>query len=114
MNGNFFATLFDMSFSEFITPRIISLIYIVGVVLAGIGLIFTIIAGFAGNVLAGFLLLLVAPVIFIIYVVMLRVYLELVVVFFKMYGGIRALQSTGVGAAATPPPGGTNKLDVDI
>jgi hypothetical protein len=56
---NFFAALFDYSFSSFATPGLIRVLYIIGTVLIGLGwLFYTISFGFLlGGALAGLLLL---------------------------------------------------------
>ncbi len=77
-------TLFDFSFSEFITTRIIKIIFIIGILGAAVGTLFFIIAGFSYKVLVGILFLLVSPIIFFIYVLAARVWCEMIIVIFKI------------------------------
>jgi hypothetical protein len=84
LEKGFFASLFDMSFSEFVTIRIIKLLYTLGIVLAGIaGLIF-IVSGFANGIGTGILFLLLSPFIVLIYILFARIWLELIIVVFRI------------------------------
>lgn len=56
---NFFSMLFDLSFSRFITPKIIKLVYILGIVMTGLVVLMVFIASFATNdaaIILGFLI----------------------------------------------------------
>jgi len=81
----FFQALFDFSFSAFITPKLIKVLYILFMIMIGLGCLAFVIAAFAANAAAGILvLLIVAPIIFLFYVIMARVYLELVIALFRI------------------------------
>lgn len=84
----FFTTLFDFSFSEFITTQIIKILYGIGIFAAAIGALFFIIWGFRGGLLAGIITIILSPVIFIIYTIIVRVYLEVVMVLFRIADNI--------------------------
>jgi hypothetical protein len=79
-NNGFLKNLFDASFSEFLTTKIIRVIYIIGIICCGLGaLIFL----FSGDI--NFLLRLIgAPLAFFLYVILLRIWLEVVMVIFKI------------------------------
>ncbi|MEE9190346.1 MAG: DUF4282 domain-containing protein [Candidatus Neomarinimicrobiota bacterium] len=79
-NNGFLKNLFDASFSEFLTTKIISVIYIIGIIFCGIvSLIFL----FSGD--QNFLVrLIAAPIAFFLYVILLRIWLEVVMVIFKI------------------------------
>jgi len=81
----FFGSLFDLSFTEFVTTRIIKLLFIVGIVAAGIGAL-AILGGAiaAGGFLRIVLGLVLAPVAFVLYVLLVRVWLELIIVAFRI------------------------------
>lgn len=80
----FFASLFDMTFTEFITERIIRVLYALAILgAAGFGL-FPAIAGFQFSFLAGVSGLLFWPVLFLVYVIMARVALETIIVLFRI------------------------------
>lgn len=81
---NFLAALFDFSFSEFVTTKIIKILYGILIVLAGIAALVAIIAGFIDSAGRGVLMLVLSPLIFLLYVIMARVWLELVIVIFRI------------------------------
>ncbi|OQX86752.1 hypothetical protein B6D60_05530 [candidate division KSB1 bacterium 4484_87] len=85
----FINTLFDFSFKEFVTIKIIKVIYGIGILFAGIGAIAVIIKGFSAGVLAGILALIISPVVFIIYSILIRVWLEVVIVLFRISEDVR-------------------------
>ena len=79
----FFQALFDLSFREFITIRIIKFLYIVGIVCCGLAAVGLLAAGLMqGGV--GILSIVIAPIAFILWVISLRVWLELVIVVFRI------------------------------
>ncbi|HEX5479711.1 MAG TPA: DUF4282 domain-containing protein [Dehalococcoidia bacterium] len=80
----FFGKLFDFSFSSFVTPSIIQLVYGIFLVIAGIGALVVIVAGLAESPALGLLLLIISPVIFLFYAIIARIYLEIVIVLFRV------------------------------
>ena len=80
----FFGRLFDLSFSEFVTPSIIKLIFIVGIVLAGL-MSLVVFAAFAnqggGAIVAGIVF---APLVFFVYVLFARVLSEVYLILFRI------------------------------
>ncbi len=80
----FFTTLFDFSFSEFIVPKVIQTLFVIGILGAAIGAFFFIAWGFRASFLAGLLTMLISPIVFVIYVILVRVYLEVVMVLFRI------------------------------
>ena len=81
----FFATLFDISFDEFITTKIIKFLYVLSMVIIGIGALYGIGAAFHSSVWMGFLTLLVfAPLGFLLFLICVRIWLELIIVIFKI------------------------------
>jgi hypothetical protein len=92
----FWGSLFDLSFQDFITPRIVRILFVAGMVLYGL-LAFTYLVFAAsmsrflsGGAMVG--LFLGAAVGFVVAVVMLRVGLELIIVFFNMASDLKALR----------------------
>ncbi len=79
----FFTVLFDFSFSEFITLRIIGVLYAIGIFFVGLGALGIIIGGFRGGFLPGIGSLLLAPLAFLLYVILIRVGLEGFIVAFR-------------------------------
>jgi uncharacterized membrane protein len=86
------ASLFDFSFNEFITTRIIKFIYALGIIVAAVGAIMFIASGFAKSGGAGVLFLLLSPLAFLLYVVMIRVWLEVLIVIFRIAEHARAIE----------------------
>ncbi|MCK4545753.1 DUF4282 domain-containing protein [candidate division WOR-3 bacterium] len=84
MEKGFFTQLFDFSFTEFITTKIIKFIYILGMIVTGLATIGIIISGFSQSVVIGIVALIFSPLIFIIYVIILRVWLEIIIVIFRI------------------------------
>jgi hypothetical protein len=80
----FFESLMDTGFDSLITPKLITFLYVVSMVLLAIGTLFVIIAGFASEVGTGILLLFLAPLVALIYLIVIRLWLELIVVTFKI------------------------------
>ena len=80
----FFAKLFDFSFRDFITPTIIAILYGILIAIAGISSIVMIVGGFTRAWWLGILALIFSPVIFLLYVILFRVYLEIVVALIRI------------------------------
>ena len=78
-------SLFDLSFTDFVTTRIIKFLFILAIIFSGIEALAVVIAGFAsGSTAVGILTLLLSPVIFFLGVLMARVWLELIIVVFRI------------------------------
>ncbi len=80
----FFATLFDFSFTSFIAPKLIKVLYALFVFFAVVLTIVAIAAAFNFHSGLGVLVLLASPIIFFVYVMLFRVGLELIQVFFAI------------------------------
>jgi len=76
--------LFDLSFSEFVTTRVIKVLFILGVIGAGIGSLTFIVAGFSGGFLKGLLFLLLSPLVFLLWTLGARIWCELIIVAFRI------------------------------
>ena len=80
----FVARIFDLSFTEFVTPSLIKVIFLIGIVGAGLMSIL-VFAAFAnqggGSVVVG---IIVAPLIFFVYVLFARVLSELYLILFRI------------------------------
>ena len=93
--AGFFKALFDIKFDAFVTPKIISLLYIIVMILIGIGFILMLISGF-GSIIAGLrfsnwgmtfmglVWLILSPVLTIVYLAFTRMFFEIVMVLFKI------------------------------
>ena len=79
----FIAALFDLSFTSFITTKIIKFMYIVAIIICGLYALGMVGAAFSSNSMLGLGALIVAPLLFLLFVVMARIYMELVIVIFR-------------------------------
>jgi hypothetical protein len=80
----FFGALFDFSFTEFVTTRIIKVLFAIAIIGSAIVAIVYIAASFSSSTGLGILVLLLSPVIFIVYVILARVWLEVIIVLFRI------------------------------
>lgn len=80
----FLSLLFDMSFSEFLTIRVIKFLYILGIIVAAIATISLIVTGFARGAGTGILFLIISPLIFLLYVFFARLWCEIIIVLFRI------------------------------
>lgn len=85
----FFRRLFDVSFSRFVTPSIIKLLFIVAIATASVFALFMLVAGFATIDEGGILLVLLAPLCWLLAIIYARVFLELVVILFRIESNTR-------------------------
>ncbi|HPR64689.1 MAG TPA: DUF4282 domain-containing protein [Thermoanaerobaculia bacterium] len=90
-----FKSLFDFKFDNFITPKIISIIYGICMVLIGLGFLFMIYNAFKGIIngirwdtmkvtFMGFFMLILSPILTLIYLAFTRMFFEVVIVLFKI------------------------------
>ncbi len=89
---SFFSKLFDMSFSQYVTPGIIKIIFVLSIVMAGVAAIgvFTTFSSTLGGmgVLLGLILAVVG---FVLYVVLARMGLEVVIALFRIAENTRVI-----------------------
>lgn len=80
----FLRALFDFSFSQFVTTQLIRLLYALGVLFAAVVALGAIARGFNEGAGTGLVALIVAPLIFLLVVIIARVWLELIIVVFRI------------------------------
>jgi len=80
----FLGSLFDFSFTEFVTIRIIKVLYALAVLFSGIAALGMIIGGFSRGAGIGVLFLILSPLVFLVYVLAARVWLEVIVILFRI------------------------------
>ena len=80
----FLASLFDLSFSSFITLKIIKIVFVLMLIASGLYTLFILGAAFAAETALGVIVLILSPVIFLFFAIMARVYLEVLIVVFKI------------------------------
>jgi len=84
MNKGLFQTLFDFSFSEFVTTRLIKVLFIIGIAVAAIASLVLLGKAFSDSFLSGLFMLVLSPVIFLVYVLFARVWCEMIIVVFRI------------------------------
>jgi hypothetical protein len=94
---NFLVSLFDISMREMVTPKIIRVIYIIGLVFIGLGVLGAIITAIftvgSTGVLALLGTVIVAPIGALIGVIFLRIYLEIIILLFNIYDQLKDIRS---------------------
>lgn len=104
----FFTGLFDFSFSSFITMKFLRLIYIVVVVVILLGGAFFLISFLSRGGLGVVFGLVIVPLVTLLYLVLARIYLELVALLFRIGDNTAAiataLQAGGSPGGGTPLP----------
>lgn len=91
-HSGFFARLFDFTFKEFITTNIISILFGIGFFLSALMAIVVIVMGFKADTCAGIGALVVSPIIFLLYLIFFRVYLEIICVLFRIHEDLKAIR----------------------
>lgn len=81
---NFFAALFDITFSTFITPTIIKAVYLIVMILLVLAWLVWTIAGFSENAGLGLLVLIGGAVVMLIYLAFIRMTLEFYLAIVRM------------------------------
>jgi fatty acid desaturase len=82
--GGFFRALFDFSFTQFVTEKIIMALYILAIALFLLVVIVGVITAFTQGLWEGIIGLVFSPVVLLVYIVIVRVWLEFVVVVFRI------------------------------
>ncbi len=84
MDRQLFESLFDLSFSEFVTIRIVKFLFVLGLLIAGAYTLFVGVAMLMQGGLTALFSLVLMPLMFFVCVLGLRVYLEIIIVLFKI------------------------------
>jgi len=101
----FFTSLFDYSFSSFIAPKIIKILYGIATVLIALYTLGFVLLAFQLSSAAGILTLLIfGPAFFLISMIWARVLLEILSAFFHIHGDVREIRGRTGGAPAAPSP----------
>jgi Domain of unknown function (DUF4282) len=80
----FFESLMDTRFDSLITPKLVTFIYVVSMIVLAVGALIAIIASFVNDAGTGVVALILAPLVALIYLIVIRLWLELIVVTFKI------------------------------
>ncbi len=101
----FMTALFDYSFTSFVTPKIIKVLYLLATIVVALSTLVLVLAAFSNSGGAGILtLVIVAPLFFLISMIYARVLLELVIVFFRINGNVQELRDGRSGGPVQPVP----------
>ena len=87
--------LLDLRFTRFITVSIVKVLYVVGVAMVALTVLSWIIAGFTQSVLVGFAMLVLSPLFLLLGVILVRIYLEVLVVLFRIAENTAKMAGTG-------------------
>ena len=98
----FFSVLFDLNFTEFLTPRIIKLFFILGILGSVVFTFAFIVAGFNSGPLGGLVSLLLSPLMFLFMVIACRVWLELIMLGFKIANNTTLMLKKDAAAPEQP------------
>ena len=105
----FFRSLFDLSFSSLVTPKVIKFIYLLTLIGIGLLALVFIIGAFAQNSGFGALtLFVIAPILSLFYVVYARVFLEFFIAIFRLAetnAELVSLKRIEMGLDVPPPAG---------
>lgn len=92
---NFFAALFDFSFQQQLTRRLVKLLYIIGIVAGGITVVTFVVLGFQQSPAEGLINLVAGIVALFVSILIVRVFLELVLVILRICDGIERATHSG-------------------
>jgi hypothetical protein len=90
----FLASLFDVSFGSYVTPRVIKVVYVIIMIVIGLSTLGYIIFGFAAFKAVGIIFVPVALLIGLIYLALARIGFEIVMVIFRMGDDIHAMRGS--------------------
>lgn len=92
----FFESLFDIRFEHLITPKLVRFFYALSILVLGVGAIVMIVAAFVASETSGVLFLFLVPLMALFYLITIRLWLELIVVAFKIRDSVeRVVENTG-------------------
>jgi hypothetical protein len=105
----FLASLFDISFSSLITTKVIKVLYLLSMIIIGLLALVFVVAAFSNSVAGGIIvLLIVAPLVGLLYLIYVRVLLEIVIVIFRIMESnaelVQLQRGATAGPSAPPPP----------
>ena len=93
---DFLNALFDFGFTSFVTPKVVKVLYLLIVIVAGLSGLAVAVTALASNLVLGLVVLLIgAPLYFLVVTALYRILLEFFMVIFRMAEDIRALRERG-------------------
>ena len=95
----FIGMIFDTSFSEFVTTRVIKVLLVLAMIVNALFVLAMIIFNFANQgFLVGLLVLILSPLIYLIMMLVSRIYLEILIVIFRIADELRSIRIAQGGA----------------
>ncbi|WP_344971629.1 DUF4282 domain-containing protein [Salinactinospora qingdaonensis] len=94
----FFGALFDFNFDYFVTSKVIKVLYVLGMVAVALSTLISLVSAFVvmGDTPGmGIVLLVATPILGMIYLILLRIWMELLIVIFKIGEDLRAMRERG-------------------
>jgi len=84
IHKGFFDSLFDFSFSSFIATKMIRILYALLILFSALAALVLIVKGFSMGLWKGLASLVISPLLFLLYVILGRIWLEALIVFFRI------------------------------
>lgn len=98
----FFASLFDFSFSSFITPRLVKVLYVLMTIVVALWTLLFVLLAFRSSKSFGFIaLIILGPIFFVIMMIWVRVGVEAIIAFFRIQEDVAEINQRAGGAEAT-------------
>ena len=94
---------FDFSFSEFITTKIVKILYGLAILASAFTALSWMVSGFDYSIGTGIMALILSPAVFFLLVLTARVWLELVIVIFRIAEDVHALTDSGAKGEQPQP-----------
>ena len=91
----FLGRLFDFSFGEFITPTIIKLLFGLSIFFSGLYMVSMIWGAFGTSTTYGIVALILSPLLFLLFVIIAKVYLEIIIILFRIAADVKDLTDKG-------------------
>ncbi len=107
--GSFLKDLFDFEFKTFITLKVLKVVYIISVALIGLAAVAFLISGLSQGGATAVLAIVMVPLVALLYLIMARVYVEVIAMFFRIGDHTAKIHAHLIGLPPTAePPMGTN------
>lgn len=97
------AALLDFGFKRFITLSVIKVLYLLGIAVICLALVIALISSFTVGAMAVIGVLIVGPIVALLYLIFFRIWLELIVVVFRIGENTSKLVEMRGGPPAPPP-----------
>lgn len=92
----FIASLFDFGFTSFVTTKVVKVLYVLIMALLALGTLGFVISAFAVKPILGiFVLVIVGPILFFVYLAVWRIFLEILIIIFRIAEDLRAIRERG-------------------